>query len=65
MPEFLIEEELKTGRLVIIGQMALETDQAYFLVVPEEKGGIRTITQFSSWLLSVAGAGHVGRAEDA
>jgi len=34
LPAYLIEEELRTGRLVRIGETALHTDKSYFIVTP-------------------------------
>lgn len=54
LPEFLIEDELRSGRLVIVGKHALETDQGYYLAVPEEKTTGARIEGFRNWLLGVA-----------
>ncbi len=54
LPEFLIEDELRSGRLVIVGEHALETGQGYYLAVPEEKTTRVHIEGFRRWLLSVA-----------
>ncbi len=53
LPQFLIEDELHSGRLVLIGQTILESAQSYLLVVPEAKGGMPLIDQFRRWLLSM------------
>jgi LysR family glycine cleavage system transcriptional activator len=55
LPAFLIEEELRTGRLVTIGPQSLAIDAGYYLVVPEEKTGLSTINAFRTWFLAAAG----------
>lgn len=54
LPEFLIEEELATGKLVIAHPHVLESDQAYFLVIPEEKTTTRAVAAFRTWLMAQA-----------
>lgn len=54
LPEFLIEEELRTGRLVTLGPERLAVDASYYLVVPEEKTGLAAVNAFRSWLLAAA-----------
>lgn len=54
LPEFLIEEELRTRRLMVIGDQYLETDQAYYLVVPEGKTEICLIDEFRKWIVAAA-----------
>ncbi len=53
LPQFLIEEELRTGRLSIVGQATLESSEGYYLVVPETKAGVPLIEDFRTWLLGV------------
>jgi LysR family glycine cleavage system transcriptional activator len=53
-PEFLIEQEVASGRLIRIGAHVLETDKAYYLVVPEEKAGGRALTRFRTWITAQA-----------
>ena len=43
LPEFLIDEEVQAGRLVLAADRALETDKAYYLVLPEGKADGRTL----------------------
>ena len=56
LPEFLIEEELRSGTLVVVGETVLETDNGYYLVIPEEKVGAKPIDRLRSWLLAQAEA---------
>jgi LysR family glycine cleavage system transcriptional activator len=54
LPEFLIEQELGRGRLIRLGAHTLETDNAYYLVVPEEKSAVRPLVQFRAWIVAQA-----------
>lgn len=54
LPEFLIEEELATGKLVVAHPHVLESGQAYFLVIPEEKTATRPLAAFRTWLMAQA-----------
>jgi LysR family glycine cleavage system transcriptional activator len=54
LPQFLIEEELASGRLVRIGRHALQTEHGYYLAVPEIKSAEETVCDFRDWLLQVS-----------
>jgi LysR family glycine cleavage system transcriptional activator len=54
LPEFLIEEEVEAGRLVVAAQQVLKTDQAYYLVLPEARSSGPTIDSFRRWILGEA-----------
>jgi len=54
LPEFLIEDELRSGRLIAVGTHSLEGDAGYYLVAPEEKTGLSTINAFRNWLIEAA-----------
>lgn len=54
LPDFLIEEELRDGRLVAISGHSLTSEGAYYLVYPEEKLEKSAFRKFRGWLLSQA-----------
>lgn len=54
LPEFFIQEELRNGDIVIVGEHRLEYPGSYYLVVPEEKSGNQTMVQFTQWLIEQA-----------
>jgi LysR family transcriptional regulator, glycine cleavage system transcriptional activator len=51
LPRFLIEDEVAAGRLVIPFNVAVRSDQAYYLVHPEEKADLPALRSFREWLL--------------
>lgn len=51
IPRFLITEELERGQLTIIFNLHLESDDAYYLVYPEENLSSNALQQFRDWLL--------------
>jgi LysR family glycine cleavage system transcriptional activator len=52
LPEFMVQEELRSGELVMIGERYLESDQAYYLVIPEGRSGNHLVDEFRSWILA-------------
>lgn len=52
VPRYLIESELAEGRLVLVSDTSLQTEQAYFIVVPEGKGASPLMDGFRDWLLA-------------
>ncbi len=52
LPRILIEEEIRSGKLVVLFDRFLHTTAAYYLAVPEGKGP--SIEVFTSWLHDVA-----------
>lgn len=51
LPRFLIQEELASGRLIVAFDRPVVSVDAYYLVHPERKTGLRRITVFRDWLL--------------
>ena len=51
LPDYLIEEELREGRLVALSEHALASEGAYYLVYPEEKLEKSAFRKFRDWLL--------------
>jgi LysR family glycine cleavage system transcriptional activator len=56
IPEFLVQDELREGRLVAISPCALESPGAYYLVYPAEKLEKSAFRKFRSWMLAQAAA---------
>lgn len=56
MPEFLIEPELRGGRLVRAFDWALESESAYYLVRPRHRLDFAPARIFADWLSGKAGA---------
>jgi LysR family glycine cleavage system transcriptional activator len=54
IPDFLIEEELRDGRLIALSATTLESAGAYYLVYPEEKLEKAAFRKFRNWLLAEA-----------
>lgn len=50
MPLFLIEDELKAGKLRVLFNQPLNTGNGYWYVYPEAKAGSRVVRQFGTWL---------------
>ncbi|BBE71113.1 LysR family transcriptional regulator [Oharaeibacter diazotrophicus] len=50
VPRFLIEEELRTGRLAVLFDRPLSSGTAYWYVFPEEKSGSALVRVFGEWL---------------
>jgi DNA-binding transcriptional LysR family regulator len=55
IPRFLIEEELRSGRLVEVVRHAYLSDRSYYLIYPERKSENPTLTAFRDWLAEEAG----------
>ena len=56
VPRFLVEDELATGALMIPINKPIESEQAYWLVYPEEKKDRPAVNAFRSWLLEQCNA---------
>jgi LysR family glycine cleavage system transcriptional activator len=56
LPEFLIQDELRSGDLVRVGAARRDADQGYYLVVPEAKLGSKRVARFRRWILAQAKA---------
>lgn len=52
IPRFLISKELKRKELTIALNVSLESDNAYYLVYPEENHSNPTLQLFREWLLN-------------
>jgi LysR family glycine cleavage system transcriptional activator len=54
IPEYLIADELASGKLVAVSPMPLVSDGAYYLVYPAEKLEKSAFRKFRNWLLNEA-----------
>ncbi len=54
MPRFMIEEELGSGRLVLLTERPLDAGKAYWFVYPEAKARSRLVRSFGDWLMAVS-----------
>lgn len=52
LPTYLIEDEIRSGRLVPVLNLPMSTENAYFVVRPEEKRSHMIADLFQEWLLS-------------
>ena len=52
IPEFLVQQELDSGELVIPFDHRVASAHAYHLVYPEEKRDLPVLKSFREWLLS-------------
>lgn len=51
LPQFLIQEELAGGRLVVAIDRPVTSEYAYYLVYPERKADLPRVAVFRDWLL--------------
>jgi len=56
LPEFFIEEELRTGRLTRIGTRSVESTLGYYVAIPENRRDIERVNAFKGWILDRANA---------
>ncbi|RQP21751.1 LysR family transcriptional regulator [Piscinibacter terrae] len=54
IPRFLIEEELRAGRLIEVVRHAYLSDRSYYLIYPERKSENATLSAFRDWLIEEA-----------
>ncbi|HZY63081.1 MAG TPA: LysR family transcriptional regulator [Edaphobacter sp.] len=54
LPKFLIEEELASGKLVMLFDQALRSTNSYYLVVPESKASSQLTSSFTQWTVTQA-----------
>lgn len=54
VPRFLIEDELGSGRLVVLFDRPVRTEEAYHLVVPTEKRSAPLVAAFRDWIVAEA-----------
>lgn len=57
LPEILIEDELRNGRLVMPFATRVQTSEAYYLVFPDRGAGRGSADFFKSWIMGELSAG--------
>lgn len=57
LPTYLIESELRSGALQPLGDLPLQTENAYFIVRPENKRTQVAAREFEAWLLEEVSSG--------
>ncbi|WHA43026.1 LysR family transcriptional regulator [Agrobacterium larrymoorei] len=55
LPKYLIEAELKSGQLVVVFDVPLQTDKSYHIALPEGRQDNVLARAFQSWLLDQVG----------
>lgn len=56
LPRFLIQEELASGRLVVLVDRPVKSPHAYYLVHPERKSDDKRVIAFRDWMLAICAA---------
>ncbi|CAM5762923.1 LysR substrate-binding domain-containing protein [Bosea minatitlanensis] len=51
MPDFLIEEEITDGRLVVVLDTTYRSKSGYYLIIPERNLNLTLVKQFQTWIL--------------
>ena len=54
MPDYLVEQDLATGRLVALYPTPVEADGQYHLIWPDEKADLPALVKFREWLATKA-----------
>jgi LysR family glycine cleavage system transcriptional activator len=62
LPEFLIEDEIASGRLVVPLAARMRSDEAYYLCAPRGRGPHPPLAAFRDWLCAVAQAAETAEA---
>ncbi|NTJ44519.1 LysR family transcriptional regulator [Agrobacterium larrymoorei] len=55
LPKYLIEAELKSGQLVVVFDVPLQTDKSYYIAMPEGRRDNVLAQAFQTWLLDQVG----------
>lgn len=58
VPHCLVEDELRSGRVIAPFRQGVTLSQGYYLCVPENKANLPSLHTFRSWLLGEASADH-------
>ncbi|MGJ8527314.1 LysR family transcriptional regulator [Maritalea sp.] len=52
LPQYLIETQIELGRLAVVDPRALQTEDAYFLAIPDDKAEKAGVVEFTKWIRS-------------
>ncbi|GLQ17001.1 LysR substrate-binding domain-containing protein [Maritalea porphyrae] len=50
LPQYLIESQIEVGRLQVIDKRPLQTEDAYFLAIPDDKAEKPGVVEFTNWI---------------
>jgi LysR family transcriptional regulator, glycine cleavage system transcriptional activator len=56
MPDFLVVEDIRAGRLCVPHPRTIRTELAYFLIYPNSKHALPTVRSFRDWAIAAASA---------
>ena len=56
VPDFLVADDIREGRLVIAHPVSIKTNMAYYFIYPQTKSGLPSIRAFRDWILETAAA---------
>ena len=54
LPEIFVEDELRTGKLVVVSNNAIDARDGYFLAISENRSTVPMVSKFCDWILSEA-----------
>jgi len=54
LPRFLVEDEIAAGKLVVLFDIPLRSERAYYIVLPELREASPLLERFTEWLLEEA-----------
>ncbi|RED50762.1 transcriptional regulator GcvA [Aestuariispira insulae] len=54
LPSFLVQDEVASGKLVVPVDLAVPSEQAYYLIYPEQRAEEWSIQQFCNWVRQTA-----------
>jgi len=56
VPDFLVADDIREGRLVVAHPVAIKSDMAYYFIYPQSKSTLPSLRAFRDWLLETAAA---------
>jgi len=56
VPDFLVQDDVARGRLIVPHPTSISTNMAYYLVYPKAKENLPWLRNFRDWLLTMAAA---------
>lgn len=64
LPQYLIEEELRTGRLEVAFNAPMSTENGYYIVTPDGKQGTADAKAFQQWLIEQVNSSNMASRQD-
>jgi LysR family glycine cleavage system transcriptional activator len=65
VPPFLIQDEIASGRLLVLSERTVESDKAYYLIVPRNRSASAALQAFREWIVAEAASFRPAPAEAA